>query len=409
MKPKKPLLLLGLAGLCVAALLLYAGATGRLAGIMSAKKPAQTEQKAPAAASSVSPGDRKENGGEEQEAPAVEIPEDKQQLIGVRTVEATEHQLRSVLRTVGRVEYDERRLSTVNVKVEGWIEKLMVDYTGRYVRKGEPLAEVYSPELVATQQELINAVRWMSENPGGDARKLGTMLRNDSESIVTAARQRLRLWDISEDQIRRIEESGRPLRTVTVYSPVSGYVVQKMAFQGMRVMPGEKLFDLADLGTVWIVAEVYENELGLVREGQNAKITLSYFPGKELNARIEYVYPALSSETRTAKVRFTVPNPGLQLKPQMFTNVEIVLPLGRRLAVPEEAVLDTGTRQVVYVDRGEGYFEPREVKTGVKAEGMQEILSGLKRGERVASSAIFLIDSEAQLKGIKPLSSGHTH
>ncbi|GAB4482536.1 MAG: efflux RND transporter periplasmic adaptor subunit [Thermodesulfovibrionales bacterium] len=404
---KNQLLMLGV--LFVAALLWYAGATGRLSGIISAKKPAALPARhAPASPPSGSSGEQKENGGEQEDAPAVEIPEDKQQMIGVRTVEVAEQQLSNVLRTVGRVEYDERRLSTVNVKIEGWIEKLMVDYTGRYVRKGEPLAEVYSPELIATQQELINAVRWMSENPGGDARRLGAMLRNDSAAIVEAARQRLRLWDISEDQIRRIEESGRPFRTVTIYSPVSGYVVQKMVFQGMRVTPGEKLFDLADLGTVWIVAEVYENELGLVREGQHAKITLSYFPGKELNARIEYVYPALSSETRTAKVRFTVANPGLQLKPQMFTNVEVILPLGKRLAVPEEAVLDTGTRQVVYVDKGEGYFEPREVKVGVKAEGLREILSGLKRGERVASSAIFLIDSEAQLKGVRP-ASGHKH
>ena len=235
------------------------------------------------------------------------------------------------------------------------------------------------------------------------------MLSNDARLLVESARQRLKLWDISDEQIKKIEESGNPVRTMTLQSPVSGYVIQKMAFQGMRAMPGEKLFDIADLGTVWIVAEVYENELSLVKQGQRAIISLSYFPGREMNAVIDYVYPELSAETRTAKVRFTVPNPGMQLEPGMFTNVEITIPVGKKLAVPAEAVLNTGMREVVYGDKGDGYFEPREIKAGVKAEGMIEILAGLKPGEKIASSAIFLIDSEAQLKGVKPLSGGHSH
>jgi len=330
-------------------------------------------------------------------------------MIGVKTVEASLHQLQKVIRTVGRVEYDERKLATINAKFEGWIEKLHIDYTGRYVKKGEPLAEIYSPELVATQQEFINAVTWSrrNSNAGGDAMK--NMLSRDAQSLVDAARQRLALWDISEEQIKKIEETGKPIKTLTLYSPVSGYVVQKMAIRGMRVMPGEKLFDIADLNTVWIVADIYENELPLVKEGQSAKISLSYFPGREMNAVIDYVYPSLSPETRTAKVRFTLPNPGLQLKPQMFTNVEVTIPLGKKLAVPAEAVLDTGVRQIVYVDKGDGYFEPREVKAGLRGEEMIEILAGVKQGEKIASSAIFLIDSEAQIKGVRPLSSGHKH
>jgi len=345
----------------------------------------------------------------EEEPPTVEIPLDKQQMIGVKTVEVKEHQLRKVIRTVGRIEYDERRLSTVNMKYEGWIEKLHADYSGKYVKKGTPLAEIYSPELLATQQEFINALKWARDNEKSDNDSMKTMLSKDAQLLVEAARQRLKLWDISDEQIKKIEESGKPARTMTLFSPVSGYVVQKMAFQGMRAMPGEKLFDIADLGSVWIVAEVYENELPLVKVGQRAMISLSYFPGREMNAVIDYIYPVLSAETRTAKVRFTVPNPGIQLKPQMFTNVEITIPVGRKLAVPAEAVLDTGLRQVVYVDKGDGYFEPREIKTGVKVEEMLEVLAGLKQGEKVASSAIFLIDSEAQLKGVKPLSGGHKH
>jgi Cu(I)/Ag(I) efflux system membrane fusion protein len=347
--------------------------------------------------------------GAEEEAPTVEIPLDKQQMIGVKTVEVMEHQLTKVIRTVGRIEYDERRLSTVNMKFEGWIEKLHADYSGKYVKKGTPLAEIYSPELLATQQEFINALKWARDNGNSDNDSMKNILSKDAQSLVVAARQRLKLWDISDEQIKKLEENGKPVRTMTLYSPVSGYVVQKMAFQGMRAMPGEKLFDIADLGTVWVVADVYENELGLVKQGQKAMISMSYFAGKEINAVIDYIYPSLSAETRTAKIRFTVPNPGMQLKPQMFTNVEITIPIGKKLALPAEAVLETGTRQVVYIDKGDGYFEPREVKTGVKVEGMLEVLGGLKPGDKVASSAIFLIDSEAQLKGVKPLSGGHKH
>lgn len=344
-----------------------------------------------------------------EEPPTVEIPVDRQQMIGVKTVEVTVRPLQKAIRTVGRIEYDERKLATVNAKFEGWIEKLHVDYAGRPVKKGEPLAEIYSPELVATQQEFINAVKWSRQSGDAQSGEMRTLLSRDADTLADAARQRLKFWDISDEQIKKVEESGKPVRTLTLHSPVNGYVVQKMALQGMRVMPGEKLFDIADLSTVWVVADIYENELSLVQQGQSAKISLSYQPGREMTALIDYVYPSLSSETRTAKVRFIVPNTGMQLKPQMFTNVEITIPLGRKLAVPAEAVLDTGVRQIVYVDKGDGYFEPREVRTGLRVEGMLEILEGVKQGEKIASSAIFLIDSEAQLKGIKPLARGHKH
>jgi Cu(I)/Ag(I) efflux system membrane fusion protein len=234
------------------------------------------------------------------------------------------------------------------------------------------------------------------------------MLSNDAEKLLEAARQRLRLWDITDDQIKKVEETKRPIRTLTLHSPVNGYVIQKTALQGMKVMPGEKLFDVADLSTVWIISDIYEYELPLIKVGETAVISLSYFPGKEFLSKIEYVYPSLSGETRTAKVRFTLSNPGGQLKPQMFTTVELKISLGKKLAIPDDAVIDTGTRQIVYVDKGEGYFEPREVMLGVRAEGLREVLMGLKAGEKVASSATFLIDSEAQLKGVKPLG-GHKH
>jgi Cu(I)/Ag(I) efflux system membrane fusion protein len=176
-----------------------------------------------------------------------------------------------------------------------------------------------------------------------------------------------------------------------------------MAFQGMRVMPGEKLFDIADLSTVWVISDIYEYELSFIKVGQAATIGLSYFPGKVLTSTIDYIYPALSGDTRTAKVRFTISNPSAQLKPQMFTNVEIRIDLGKKLIIPDEAIIDTGTRKIIYVDKGEGNFEPREILAGLKADGMTEVTEGLKAGEKVAASGTFLIDSEAQLKGVKPL------
>ena len=344
-----------------------------------------------------------EPANQAEETPTVEIPTDKQQLIGVRTVQAAIRPLNRVIRTVGRIEYDERKLATANTKIEGWIEKLHVDYTGRYVKKGEPLAEIYSPELVATQQEFLNILRWAGQGQSVKDERTAMLLVKDAQAMLDAAKERLRLWDISDEQIKKIETTGKPIRTLTIYSPVSGYVLQKMAVQGMRVMPGEKLFDVVDLSSVWVVSDIYEYELPLIKVGQTARISLSYFPGKEFSTRVDYVYPALAGETRTAKVRFTIPNPDGVLKPQMFTNVEIKINLGNRLTVPAEAVIDTGVRQIVYVDKGEGYFEPREVTTGLKVDELVEVTGGIKAGEKVASSANFLIDSEAQLKGVTAL------
>jgi len=334
------------------------------------------------------------------EVPLLQIPPEKEQLIRVKTVAVSLKPMEKVIRTVGRIEYDERRLATVNNKVEGWIERLYVDYTGKYVKKGGPLAEIYSPELFATQQEFINVVKWRKTQK---EEGYGQMLAQDAQTIVEAARERLKLWDISDAQIKKIEQSGKPIRTLTIYSPVSGYIVQKMAIQGMRVMPGEKLFDVADLSTVLVIADIYEYELPLIKMGDSAKINLSYFPGKEFFSTIDLIYPTLSEETRTTKVRFTIPNPDGALKPNMYTDVQVKIDLGTKLAIPAEVVIDTGERHVVYVDKGGGNFEPREVALGLKGDGMVEVIRGLNAGERVASAANFLIDSEAKLKGVVPL------
>jgi Cu(I)/Ag(I) efflux system membrane fusion protein len=409
----------------VAVLVIYLSKTGFLGGAAkpfqptTAQVPAQSAQQQPqgnmpgmSGMPAEKPKDQAPAAEEKkaEEAPTVEISPEKQQLIGVKIATVSVQPLKRIIRTVGTVDYDQRKLYNVNTKVEGWIEKLYVNYTGMQVKNGEPLAEIYSPELWATQQEFINVVRWAkrAQNKNESAQTgtpsaFGTMVTKDAETLVEASRQRLRLWDISEEQIKKIEESERPIRTLTIYSPVSGYVLQKTALQGMKVMPGEKLFDIADLSTIWIIADIYEYELPMLNVGEAATIQLSYFPGRQFSSRIDYIYPTLTGDTRTAKARFVIPNPGMQLKPQMFTNVELQINLGRKLAVPEDAVIDTGLRQIAYVDKGDGYFEPREVRVGVRAEKMVEITAGLKAGDKVASAANFLIDSEAKLKGVEPL------
>jgi Cu(I)/Ag(I) efflux system membrane fusion protein len=338
----------------------------------------------------------------------VEIPIDKQRLIGVKTATASVQPLHRLIRTIGRIEYDERRLTTVNTKIEGWIEKLYIDATGDFVKIGTPVAEIYSPELYATQQEFLNVLQWTKKNRNASTPRnlnyesdsgFAEMLTRDSESILEAARQRLALWDISPAQIEKIAQTGKPIRTLTISSPVSGYVLQKSALQGMRVMPGEKLLDLIDLSTVWVVADIYEYDLPYVKTGQKATISLSYFSGKTFESTIDFVYPTLAGETRTAKARFTIPNPGGLLKPQMYSDVEIFIDLGDKLAIPEAAVINTGNRRLVYVDTG-GAFEPREVTIGIRAEGFVEVTAGLDAGDKVAEEANFLIDSEARLKGL---------
>lgn len=345
-----------------------------------------------------------------QDAPQVELTPQQLKLIGVKTVKAALLPMKKIIRTVGRVEADEGRQATVNAKIEGWIEKLYVNTTGSYVKKGAKLAEIYSPDLVATQQEFLTALKWTKETAAKQASEIqapssaiNTMLASDATATLNAARNRLLLWDISAAQIRQIEATGKPFRTLTLYAPVAGYVTQKMVVAGMRIMPGEKMFDIADLSSLWVIADIYEYELPLIKVGNQAVITLAYLPGVELLSKIDYIYPDLSAETRTLKIRLKLVNRDNQLKPQMFGNVEIKINLGRKLVIPESAVMDTGRAMVVYVDLGDGAFEPREIRTGIRTDGYIEVLRGLKNGDSVVSAANFLVDSEAQLKGIKPL------
>ncbi len=319
----------------------------------------------------------------------------KQQLIGMRTAEATYQSLDKTIRTVGRVEYDERKLKQINTKIEGWIERLSVDSTGKLVKRGDPLFSIYSPELVSTQEEYLLALQAKKQLASSPFHQVAA----SGDSLVEAARRRLLLWDVTPEQIAELERTGQPTKTLTMVSPIDGFVIDKMAFEGMRVEPSIVLYKIGDLSTVWVYADIYEYELPLVRVGQDATIRLSYHPGQAFRGRVVYVYPYLDSKTRTAKVRFELSNTAdWKLKPGMFAEVELNVTMGRRLAVPQEAVLDSGTRQIVFVDQGDGHFEPKEVRLGLRVDNRYEILSGLKPGTRVVASANFFLDSESKLR-----------
>ena len=324
----------------------------------------------------------------------VQISSERQQLIGVKFGTVEMRPLEKVIRTVGRIDYDEKRIAIVSLKVGGWIEDLYVDFTGRFVRKGEPLLTIYSPELVSTQEEYLLALKAkksLTKSPFPEVAGSG-------DSLAESAKRRLKLWDITDEEIQKLEESGQSKKTLTLYAPFSGFVLEKSAYKGMNVMPGMALYKLADLSVVWLYADIYEYELPFVRLGQDASIQLSYIPGEMFRGKAIYIYPSLNPETRTAKVRFEFPNPHEKLKPEMYANVEIKVHLGQKLAVPEGAIIDTGIRQLAIVDKGSGYFEPREVKVGAKVDNYYEVIKGLKAGERVVTSANFLIDSESKLK-----------
>lgn len=332
----------------------------------------------------------------EQDAPTVEIPADKQQLMGVEIVNATRADFTHTVRTVGRIGYDEARLATISTKIEAWLERLYVNTTGMYIKKGDPVAELYSPELIATQQEYLNALKWVRE-----AEQKGDLsLLDDARRMAEASRQRLALWDIRAQDVERAARTGAPVRTFTIHSPVSGYVIARSAVQGSRMMPGDKIVDIAGLSSLWVIADVYEFELQHIKPGMPADVTVASYPGRAFPSKVDFIYPTLSAQTRTAKVRLLLSNPKGELKPEMYANVELRVPLGPRLSVPSDAVIDTGVRNIIYVDKGDGYFEPREVTRGMEANGMIEIIGGLKEGEPVAASGAFLIDSEARLRGV---------
>jgi Cu(I)/Ag(I) efflux system membrane fusion protein len=325
----------------------------------------------------------------------VAISPERIQMLGVRTEAAARRSMAHTVRAVGAVAADERRIGVVNPKFEGWIEKLLVNTTGQSVRRGEPLLEVYSPDLVLAQREYL-----VARSAAADMAHADAMARDNANAIADAALSRLKNWDISADQLARLQRTGNATRTLTLRAPIAGVVMDKQALEGLHFAAGDMLYRIADLSTVWLLAEVYEQDLAQIRPGDAASITVQAYPGRVFEGRVAFVYPTVNAQTRTAKVRIEVPNPDLLLKTDMYATVEIAAPAGSRptLAVPDSAVLDTGTRQTVLIDRGEGRYEPRAVKLGARAGGYAAVIEGLREGEKVVTGANFLIDAESNLR-----------
>lgn len=324
----------------------------------------------------------------------VSISPEKIQKLGVRTEAASLRTLDRVVRAAGRIEPDERRLYVIAPKFEGYVERLHVNITGQPVVRGQALFEAYSPELVSAQSEYAIAMQGAAAMQSAGSEAQGGM-----RQLAEASLARLKSWDISPAQIKSLEKSGAARRTLVFSSPVNGIVTEKKAVQGMRFMPGDALFQIADLSAVWVVADVFEQDIAQVKLGAKATVKLDAYPDKVFTGRIAYVYPRLTPETRTVPVRIELANPQGLLKPAMFAQVELpAATRGQVLAVPKSAVLDSGVRQLVLVQRGEGRFEPRTVKLGERGGEYVEIREGLQEGERVVTSANFLIDAESNLK-----------
>lgn len=332
-----------------------------------------------------------QGGSASRPAPApIAIDPERRRILGIKMLEIKEGELRSAIRTVGRVARDERRVVRVQPRFDGFIERLYADFTGKLVRRGEPLAAVYSPELLATQNEYLLARKAQS-----------TLAESGLPEAAQSARSRLSLLGVSEVQIAELERRGAALPTIDVTAPISGVVMTKNAVAGARIGADAPLFEIVDLSRVWVLADVYENELPRLRVGQSATLTLSYWPDRKWQGKVGYVYPTVDEKTRTVRVRIEVDNARGELKLDMFGDVALEAAPRRALLVPEDAVIDSGARKVVFVaapDGDKGRLVPREIKTGAVADGRYEVLNGLAAGEQVAAGASFLLDSESRLR-----------
>src|SRR2546427_5456579 len=324
---------------------------------------------------------------------AIAIPAATRQLIGVRTAPVSYAPLAQEIRAVGTVEYDERKLTKVNLRVSGWIEQVFINAIGQSVRAGQPMLTLYSPDLLATQDEYLLALKAQAQLEGSPLAEA----RQDAAALVASARERLRLWNLNDEQIAAVERRGKAERVLTVYAPSSGIVLKRQALPGNYVEPGTTLYELADLSTVWIHGDIYGSEITAVRLNQSAEVTFEAYPGETFRGKVAYIYPYLNEATRTVRVRMEFANPHLKLKPGMYGNVMLHVDAGRRLVVPKEAVLDSGLRQLVFLDLGQGVYQPYPVKLGRRSQEYVEVLEGIKEGDRVVTSANFMLDAESKL------------
>ena len=335
-------------------------------------------------------------------AGALMVTPERQQLIGLRFGEASFGSSAQEIRSVGRVTVDETRITRIHARVEGWIERVHADFVGQLITKGQPLLTLYSPELLATQQELLLALQArtiMSKSSMHEAHK-------NSEALVEAARHRLQLWNFNQSQIETVETSGKPIPSVTIFAPAGGFITARNAYPGQKIAPETELYALADLSRVWIVADVFESDAPALSLGVQAVVTSATDPSIRLQAKVSYIQPQVDPATRTLKVRLELENPGFRLKPEMFVDVTFRTGGAKILTVASEAVLDAGTTQTVFIDRGKGVLEPRHVEIGKRFGDRVEILRGLSQGERIVVSGAFLLNSESQLK---PAMAGMNH
>lgn len=337
--------------------------------------------------------------GESEVAPddtgQVRINAERIQKLGVRSEPAMRRELDRVLRAVGRIEIDERRMHTIAPKFEGWIDRLYVNSTGQPVGRGQTLFDAYSPELVSAQREYTIAM-----HGAGNMQEATPDARSSMRALADASLARLKNWDISDEQLQQLRSGQESRRTLSFRSPISGIVIEKKAVRGMRFMPGETLYQIADLSSVWILADVFERDLALLKVGQHASVKIDAYPERQFTAKVAYIYPTLNAQTRTIPVRLELANPGGLLKPAMYANVEFATggETGKVLTVPASSIIQSGTRQIVLIELGEGHFAPRAVKLGRQGEQYVELLEGLQEGEKIVVSANFLIDAESNLK-----------
>jgi len=337
-----------------------------------------------------------EQGEDKEPASVIRIDPVTMQNMGVRLARVERKPLVKNIRTYGSITYDERKIYTVNTKFNGWIEKLYVDFVGDKVKKGQPLFEIYSPDLITAQEEYLLAVQQCGSLCGSPY----PSIREGAKRLIEASRTRLRYWDLTNEQVKQIESTGKVQKTLTIYSPASGVVIEKDAFEGHYVKLGEHQFVIADLSTIWVDVDIYEYELPWIRRGMSAHMDLSYIPGKRFMGKVLYVYPFLEQKTRTAKLRLEFKNPDYKLKPGMYANVYLKSVIAKSsLVIPQEAVIDSGVRKVVFIYLGKGKFQPRDVKIGVEGnENEFQVLKGLHEGEEIVVSAQFMLDSESRLR-----------
>jgi RND family efflux transporter MFP subunit len=325
---------------------------------------------------------------------ALQLSPQRLQSIGVQTGVVEEKPAFNEIRTVGNVDVDEQLLSYVQLRFAGWMQQVFANYTYQYVHKGQPLFTIYSPDLVTTEQEYLIA----RQNKNLVAASTVPGVASGAASLLDAAAERLKQWEIPGREIARLEATGRVRDELEIDSPVSGFITKRNALPHMYVQPETRLYTVANLFTVWVYANVFQNDIGQIRLGDPATVTVDSYPGRTFQGRVDFIWPRVDPTTRTVKVRLVFPNPALKLMPGMFVNVTMKIPLGRHVVIPASGVFQTGTRNIVFIDWGGGYLQPRNVELGAQAGNDFIVLKGLKRGERIVTSANFLIDSESQLQ-----------